>query len=738
MAHDVFVSYSSKDKPTADAVCAVLESQGIRCWVAPRDIFPGSDWGASIIEAINGARVMVLVFSANANASLQIKREVERAVNKGIPVIPLRIEDVVPTASLEYFISTPHWLDAFAPPLERHLQYLADVVRKLVGGADASIPSVREGESQERSEADATQHQPAFPSVASIPAKRTKQLPSETKRAAPAVAPGMDFKGEKSRPLYEKIVTALKGSPVWGRKRLIMIAGGVTALLLVVTVLYIEPRRSVTSSAEKDYAEAVKLASGLNTTTINAPKAAEFFQRAAEKNLPEAEARLAYWAKDGSGGLVKDSVKAEQWAQRALAHGLTNKAKDSADAQVELALLYVYGLGVTRDDTKAAELVKKAADRGHPRGQTALGLLYENGQGVPNNPGAAADLFQKGANQGYADAQNQLAILYSSGQGVPKDLGKAAHFYKKAADQGNASAQNHLGWLYQSGQGVTKDLGKAAELYQKGADQGDSSAQDNLGWLRQYGYGVPKDLGKAAELYQKAANQGNSVAQNNLGWLYQNGQGVPKDISKAAELYQKAANQGNITAENNLGWLYQNGQGVPKDLGKAAELYQKAANSGHTDAETNLGFLYYNGQGVSKDLDKAAELFQRAADHGNAVAQNQLGLLYYNGQGVAKDLNKAAGLCKKAADQGNIAAQSKLGWLYQNGQGVAKDLAKAAELYQKAADKGNADAQVNLGLLYENGDGVTKDVGKATELYRKAAAQHNQAAIANLKRLSGH
>ena len=117
LAHDVFISYSSKDKPAADAACAVLESKGIRCWIAPRDIIPGADWGESIIDALNQSRAFVLVFSSNANSSPQIKREVERAVNQGLPVIPLRIEDVAPIKSLEYFISSPHWLDAFSLPL---------------------------------------------------------------------------------------------------------------------------------------------------------------------------------------------------------------------------------------------------------------------------------------------------------------------------------------------------------------------------------------------------------------------------------------------------------------------------------------------------------------------------------------------------------------------------------------------------------------------------------------------
>ena len=52
MAHDVFISYSSKDKAVADAVCAGLEGRGIACWMAPRDIVPGVDWGAAIIDAI--------------------------------------------------------------------------------------------------------------------------------------------------------------------------------------------------------------------------------------------------------------------------------------------------------------------------------------------------------------------------------------------------------------------------------------------------------------------------------------------------------------------------------------------------------------------------------------------------------------------------------------------------------------------------------------------------------------
>ncbi len=130
---DVFVSYSSADKQWADAATAVLERQRVRCWVAPRDITPGMEWGAAIIEGIDSARVMVLIFSERANASPQVRREVERAISKGLAVVPFRIENVAPAGSMEYALGNTHWLDAFTPPAERQLERLADAVRALLG-----------------------------------------------------------------------------------------------------------------------------------------------------------------------------------------------------------------------------------------------------------------------------------------------------------------------------------------------------------------------------------------------------------------------------------------------------------------------------------------------------------------------------------------------------------------------------------------------------------------------------
>ena len=132
MTHDVFICHSSKDRTIANAICATLEQHKIRCWIAPRDVLPGMEYAGAIVEAIASTKLTVLVFSGNSNASPHVRREIERTVSHGIPVLPFRIEDVVPSPALEYFISDAHWLDAMTPPLEQHLGHLVGTVRLLL------------------------------------------------------------------------------------------------------------------------------------------------------------------------------------------------------------------------------------------------------------------------------------------------------------------------------------------------------------------------------------------------------------------------------------------------------------------------------------------------------------------------------------------------------------------------------------------------------------------------------
>jgi adenylate cyclase len=138
MPHDVFLSHSAADKAAAQAILAGLEERGIRCWIAPRDVLAGAEYGQQIVDAIKGCRAFAVIFSASANASPHVRREVERAVSMDKTILPIRVEDVMPTGAMEYCLSGTHWLDAISKPVEPHVPELVAAVQQVLGPAPVS------------------------------------------------------------------------------------------------------------------------------------------------------------------------------------------------------------------------------------------------------------------------------------------------------------------------------------------------------------------------------------------------------------------------------------------------------------------------------------------------------------------------------------------------------------------------------------------------------------------------
>lgn len=132
MSHDIFISYSIKDRLKADAVCHRLENEKIRCWYAPRDISPGGSWAGEIADAIPHCKIMLLIFSKNSNASKQVLREVEIAISNDVTIIPLKIEDVKPTGGMIYYLSTTHWIDAIGNIFDERLISLTKKIKTMI------------------------------------------------------------------------------------------------------------------------------------------------------------------------------------------------------------------------------------------------------------------------------------------------------------------------------------------------------------------------------------------------------------------------------------------------------------------------------------------------------------------------------------------------------------------------------------------------------------------------------
>ncbi len=125
---DVFVSYASQDASVAKSIVENLEQQGLRCWMAPRDVKPGTVYADAIVRAINESKALVLVLSAAAMASSHVGREVERAAAKKKQIIAFRLDSAPLSPELEYFLSNSQWIDVVALGMPAALATLTNAV----------------------------------------------------------------------------------------------------------------------------------------------------------------------------------------------------------------------------------------------------------------------------------------------------------------------------------------------------------------------------------------------------------------------------------------------------------------------------------------------------------------------------------------------------------------------------------------------------------------------------------
>lgn len=127
----VFISHASKNFKLADELRKLLEDRGISCWIAPRDIPPGYQYGTAIIEAIRECSVTLLVLTDDANQSKAVENEIERAFGYQKVIIPIRIRDIKPATGLEFFISNAQWVDAIKSPLKTRVDQIANIVHAI-------------------------------------------------------------------------------------------------------------------------------------------------------------------------------------------------------------------------------------------------------------------------------------------------------------------------------------------------------------------------------------------------------------------------------------------------------------------------------------------------------------------------------------------------------------------------------------------------------------------------------
>lgn len=127
----VFISHASKNFKIADEIRSLLEARGVSCWIAPRNIPGGYQYGTAIIEAIRDCTMTLLVLTDESNQSSAVRNEIERAFSYQKTIVPVRLRALAPSKELEFFVSNAQWVDAFASPLKGRVEQVINIVHAL-------------------------------------------------------------------------------------------------------------------------------------------------------------------------------------------------------------------------------------------------------------------------------------------------------------------------------------------------------------------------------------------------------------------------------------------------------------------------------------------------------------------------------------------------------------------------------------------------------------------------------
>ena len=154
-----------------------------------------------------------------------------------------------------------------------------------------------------------------------------------------------------------------------------------------------------------------------------------------------------------------------------------------AKAQLELAIRYRDGKGVTKDDKQAMQWAHKAADAGNADAMDFVGFAYLHGAVIKRNPAIAIAYFKAAADDS-AQAAFNLGQCYFGAQGTEQDCPKALEWWKKAAERGHGRAAANAAMAYHSGEGIAADAVQARRLAERAAELNDPSGLVLLGEMQ--------------------------------------------------------------------------------------------------------------------------------------------------------------------------------------------------------------------------------------------------------------
>jgi tetratricopeptide (TPR) repeat protein len=288
---------------------------------------PGENFQGEIARAIRDSGLMILIFSANANRSAEINKEIALAGQNRLVVIPVRIEDVVPSEELSYEFATRQWIDLF-DNWERSIQQLLAQIAKIVPPETAT-------------------------------ARDSAVIAANAKTKIPQVAPAA------TRSWLYGI----------GAVALIAIAGAGlywTGLISKAPTAVSAPNAASGGAGDKPAGNDEMLRGAAAYDRNDYAQAMEYFQKAADKGNSGGAYDIG-WLYENGFGVPRDYHQAMRWYLKAA-------AQNNAKAENSIATFYADGIGVQRNIGIAIQWLQKAAADGYGDASANIARLKKTGQ----------------------------------------------------------------------------------------------------------------------------------------------------------------------------------------------------------------------------------------------------------------------------------------------------------------------------------------------------------------------
>jgi TPR repeat protein len=283
-----------------------------------------------------------------------------------------------------------------------------------------------------------------------------------------------------------------------------------------------------------------------------------FMEKAAENHYGLAQAHLALIYYQGF-GVEKNRDEAMKWVEGSLTYlspaecyeqGVKFYNGNEVDSDYEITLLYI----------------QKAIESHHGPSQAQLALMYLEGSGVVKNDDTAMYWIEKSMNEMKLTKCYWQGMLFYHRKTLENNYDIALRYFKKAS-KANAYAQAQLGYMYLNSIGVDQDHDEAVRWHSivENSYIGDSRyCRSKIYHCDQNGM---QDFSKAFKLYQEESGYIEDVTHilkytvnhddlRGVGLLYEYSDGVTQDFKKALKYYGRSASHENIAAYYNIGLLY--------------------------------------------------------------------------------------------------------------------------------------------------------------------------------------